>query len=120
MAERHETIDAYLAGVPPEQRAALEALRATIRAIVPDAQETISYGLPTFRWHGNLVAFGAAKAHCALYPMSGDLIAANAEALAGFSTSKGAIRFQPDAPIPDALIRRIVETRMAENKAKRG
>ncbi|WP_343699279.1 iron chaperone [Caulobacter sp.] len=106
------SIDAYLAALPPAQRAALEALRGQIRALVPDAEEVISYGLPTFKLHGNLVHFGAAAKHCAFYPGS---VEAFADRLKGFDTSKGTIRFQPEAPLPPDLIREIVEYRVAEN-----
>lgn len=108
------SIDAYLASLPPEQRAALETLRGQIRALVPDAEEAISYGLPTFKLHGNLVHFGAAAKHCAFYPGS---VEAFADRLKGFDISKGTIRFQPDAPLPPDLIREIVEHRLAENAA---
>jgi uncharacterized protein YdhG (YjbR/CyaY superfamily) len=111
------TIDAYLAGVgDPKKRAALETLRRTIRAAAPKAEECISYGLPAFRLHGKpLVAFGAAAGHCALYPMSAATIAAHAGDLKAFETSKGTIRFQPDAPLPAALVRKLVRARIAEN-----
>ena len=69
---RPETIDEYLAGVKPDQRAALEKLRRTIRVAAPKAEEGISYGLAAFRWNGRpLVAFGAATNHCAFYPIRG-------------------------------------------------
>lgn len=107
------SIDAYLAEVPPEQRAALEVLRGQIRAVAPEATEVISYGLPTFKLDGNLVHFGAAAKHCAFYP--GAVIDRFAERLAGFETSKGTIRFQPDAPLPPDLVREIVEHCVARN-----
>jgi uncharacterized protein YdhG (YjbR/CyaY superfamily) len=108
------SIDAYLAALPPEQRAALETLRAQIRAVVPHAEETISYGLPTFKLQGNLVHFGAAAKHCAFYPGA---VSAFADRLAAFDVSKGTIRFQPNAPLPPDLVRDIVEYRVAQNQA---
>jgi len=105
--------DAYLADLPDDQRAALETLRRQIRAVVPEAEETISYGLPTFRLHGNLVHFGAAARHCSLY--AGSVISHFAEPLADFDTSKGTIRFQPDRPLPEALVREIVQYRVVQN-----
>lgn len=107
------SIDAYLAEVPPDQRAALETLRRQILAAAPGAEECISYGLPTFRLNGNLVHFGAAAKHCAFYP--GAVIDQFADRLAGFETSKGTIRFQPDAPLPPDLVRDIVEHCVARN-----
>jgi uncharacterized protein YdhG (YjbR/CyaY superfamily) len=109
------TIDEYLAGVPDDRRAALEALRATIRAAAPKAEECISYQIPTFRLNGMLVAFGATAKHCAFYLLSGATVADFAEALAGYDTSKGTIRFQPDKPLPAALVRKLVKARIAEN-----
>jgi uncharacterized protein YdhG (YjbR/CyaY superfamily) len=105
--------EAYLAELPDDQRAALEALRGQIRAVVPEAEETISYGLPTFKLHGNLVHFGAAARHCSLY--AGSVIGHFAEQLADFDTSKGTIRFQPDRPLPEALVREIVQYRVVQN-----
>lgn len=108
------SIDAYLAALPPEQRAALEILRGQIRAAAPQAEETISYGLPTFKLQGNLVHFGAAAKHCAFYPGA---VGVFAERLKGFDVSKGTIRFQPDAPLPPDLVRDIVDYRVAQNQA---
>ena len=107
------SIDAYLAELQDDQRVALEALRRQIRAVVPDAEEAISYGLPTFKLHGNLVHFGAAARHCSLY--AGSVIGHFAEQLADFDTSKGTIRFQPDNPLPEALVREIVQYRVVQN-----
>jgi uncharacterized protein YdhG (YjbR/CyaY superfamily) len=110
--------DAYLAGLPDEQRAALQALRETIRAAAPDAEECISYGVPAFRLEGPLVGFGAAARHCSLFLMSGSTVEAHREWLAGYDTSKGTIRFRPDQPLPDALVHTLVHARIAENRAK--
>jgi uncharacterized protein YdhG (YjbR/CyaY superfamily) len=108
------SIDAYLAKLPADQRTALELLRGQIRGVAPEATEAISYGLPTFKLDGNLVHFGAAAKHCAFYP--GAVVEQFAEQLAGFETSKGTIRFQPDAPLPPALVREIVEHCVARNR----
>jgi uncharacterized protein YdhG (YjbR/CyaY superfamily) len=106
-------IDDYLSKLPAEQRAALEILRGQILAAAPGAEECISYGLPTFKLNGSLVHFGAAKGHCAFYPHG--VIEHFAERLKAYDTSKGTIRFQPDSPLPEALIREIVEYRIAQN-----
>jgi len=107
------SIDDYLARLPADQRAALETLRGQIRALAPDAEEAISYGLPTFKLNGNLVHFGAAATHCAFYP--GAVIDQFADRLEGFETAKGTIRFQPDAPLPPDLIADIVQHRIVQN-----
>ena len=106
----------YLAALDEETRAALEKLRKAIRASAPRAEEYMAYGLPAFRLDGKpLVAFGAAARHCALYPMSGTIVAAHADELADWKTSKGTIRFTPDHPLPATLVRSIVKARIAEN-----
>ena len=121
MAAKPTTIDEYLAGVPDDQRAALQKLRQTIRAAVPGAEECISYGLPAFRLDGKpLVAFGAAKKHCAFFPMSGTLVAAQQDLLEGYDTSKGTIRFPADKPMPAALVRKLLKAKLAEVAATRG
>lgn len=110
------TVDEYLAAVRPEQRPTLEALRRAIRTTAPRAVEGLYYGLPAFRLDGKpLVGFGAARNHCAFYPLSGRAVAAHADALRDFSTSKGTIRFTPDRPLPVALVRKLVRFRMSEN-----
>jgi uncharacterized protein YdhG (YjbR/CyaY superfamily) len=108
-------VERYLAALPHDQRTALEALRATIRSAAPGSTETISYGLPTFKHDGRpLVAYGAFKHHCSLFPMSSSLIQQLGEELEPFATAKGTIRFQPDAPLPADLVTTIVEARIAE------
>jgi uncharacterized protein YdhG (YjbR/CyaY superfamily) len=107
-------IDAYLSGLPADQRTALESLRQSIRAASPDAVETISYGIPTFKYRGRpLASFGAAKHHCALYGMPTEF-EAHRDALSRYDTSKGTIRFQPDKPLPRSLVRSLVKSRMAD------
>ncbi len=109
------TIDEYLAGLSDDKRAALEKLRNTIRRAAPKAEECISYSLPAFRLNGLLVGFGATANHCAFYPMSGTTVEAHEKDLEGYDTSKGTIRFQPDKPLPAALVRKLVKARIAEN-----
>jgi uncharacterized protein YdhG (YjbR/CyaY superfamily) len=117
MADRPATIDDYLEGVDPDKRAALQALRTMILAAAPAAQETISYGIPTFKLDGMLVSFGAAKNHCAFYGMSPAVFEAMADELAAYDTSKGTIRFAAEAPLPEALVKKVVAARVAENAA---
>lgn len=117
MADRPTCIDDYLAKVEPDKRAALQRLREMILAAAPGAEETISYGVPTFKLDGMLVSFGAAKAHCAFYGMSPKAFDSMGEALDAYDTSPGTIRFQADAPLPEALVRKVVLARVAENAA---
>lgn len=109
-----KSVDQWLARLAPAQRSALEKLRAQILAAAPGAEETISYGMPTFVLHGHLVAFGAFKKHLSFFPMSSTLIAEHAEA-APFATSSGTLQFQPEKPIPAALVKKLVKARIVQN-----
>jgi uncharacterized protein YdhG (YjbR/CyaY superfamily) len=112
-------IDARLAALPAAQRAALQALRETIAAAAPEAEETISYSMPAFRYHRRaLVSYDGFKAHCSLFPMSSELIGSLGDELAGFATAKGTLQFTPDHPLPTDLVRRIVRERMAQIDAR--
>jgi len=112
-------IDAYLAGVPEEMRAALEKVRRAIRAAAPGAVEKISYGMPSFKYGGKQLAYFAAFTnHCSFFPSSVAVIDAHRQALAKYSLSKGTIRFPPDKPLPDSLVRKLVRARIAEIDAK--
>lgn len=112
---RAPDMDAYLEALDAEKRTALERLRRIVGEEAPGAVECIDYGVPAFRLHGKaLVAFGAGSRHCSFYPMSPSVQASFATELAGFTTSKGTIRFQPGKPIPEDLIRRIVRARIVE------
>ena len=113
--ERASSIDEYLEGVPEEQRAALERLRATIRAAAPEATEKISYQMPAFYDHGPLVSFAAFKDHLSFFVMSMRVMDANRNELSAFDISKGTIRFQPGKPIPAALVKKLVKERIQEN-----
>lgn len=113
-----QTIDEYLAPLSPEKRAALEKLRKAIKAAAPKAEECISYQIPAFRLNGKLlVAFGAAAKHCAFYPGSHP-VEAHKDELKAYDTSKGTIRFPPNSPLPAALVRKLVKTRIAEHAGK--
>ena len=119
MKAQLKTIDAYLAGVSADKRAALEKLRKTIKAAAPTAEECISYGMPAFRLDGKaLVYYCAAANHCSFFPGSGTTVAAFKNELKGYETSKGTIRFQPDKPLPATLVRKIVKARIAENAGR--
>jgi uncharacterized protein YdhG (YjbR/CyaY superfamily) len=112
------TIDEYLALVSEDKRAALQALRMVIRAVAPDAEECISYQIPAFRLNGMLVGFAAAKTHCSLYAWNGSAVGMFADELKEFDTSKGTIRFTSDRPLPESLVRQLVEMKVAKNAAR--
>jgi uncharacterized protein YdhG (YjbR/CyaY superfamily) len=118
MSAKPQTIDEYLAPLSSEKRAALEKLRRAIKSAAPKAEECISYQIPAFRLGGKfLVAFGAARNHCAFYPGALPLKVHRAE-LKAYGTSKGTIRFPADSPLPAALVRKLVKTRIAEHGKK--
>jgi uncharacterized protein YdhG (YjbR/CyaY superfamily) len=113
------SVDEYLAGLPEEQRAALEKLRETIRAAAPQATETISYGMPAFQQDGRfLVSYAAFKDHCSLYPASSAVREALGDEIQPYFSGKGTLRFQADEPIPAALVKKIVKRRLEENAAR--
>ena len=114
------TVEDYLAALPEDRRAVVEELRRTIRSTAPDATETIAYDMPAFRSHGGqfLVSYAAYKNHYSLFPASGAVTEALGEALEPYLAGKGTIRFPVHGPIPVALVRRVVEVRLAENAAR--
>jgi uncharacterized protein YdhG (YjbR/CyaY superfamily) len=114
------SVEDYLAALPKEQRAALEKLRKTIMAAAPEATETISYQMPTFKDHGRvLVYYAAFRDHCSLFPASNAVMAALGEELKPYFSGKGTLRFTPDKPLPAALVKKIVTARIEENAAER-
>ena len=111
------TIDDYIATFSPEEQAILQQMRQIIHEAAPEAEEAISYGMPTFKLHGNLVHFAAYKHHIGFYPTPSP-IETFADELTPYKVSKGAIQFPKDQPLPLDLIRRIVENRVQANLAK--
>ena len=110
-------VDTYLARLPADVRATLERLRADIRSVVSGGEEVISYQMPTFRYLGGLVAYAAHPGHCSFYLMSHTAMAAHERDLEKYDTSGVTIRFAPGRPLPRALVRKLVKTRMKENEA---
>ena len=114
-----QSIDEYLAHVPAESRAVLEKLRRTIKSVAPEALETISYEIPTFKLNGRmLVSFAAFSEHCSFFPGAGP-IEVHRNDLKAFPTSKGTVRFTPDRPLSAALVKKLVKTRIKLDKATR-
>ena len=115
MASKPRTIDEYLAGLSPENRAALQKVRRAVHAAAPGAEECISYGMPAFRLKGKLiVGFKAAANHCSFHPMSGETVATLKADLAGYETSRGTIRFSARASLPATLVGKLVKARISE------
>jgi uncharacterized protein YdhG (YjbR/CyaY superfamily) len=111
---KFSSIDEYIAAFPEEIQKILEELRATIESAAPGAEEKISYQMPTFTLKGNLVHFAAHKKHIGFYPTPSGIQAFEQE-LSIYDTSKGAIRFPTDKPLPLDLISKIVKFRVNEN-----
>jgi len=108
-------IDDYLAALDQPKRATLEQLRATIRSIVPDAEERIAYGCPAFKFHGKVVAgFAAFKNHLSYLPHSGSVLGAVSDDLAGYTMTKSALHFPVDTPLPADLVRTLIDVRLRE------
>lgn len=112
------TVEGYFRGVPEPARATLRAVRESILAVVPDAEELISYGVPAFRVEGAIVAGIAAGAkHCSFYPFSGGILPAMRDELRGYGQTKSALHFPHDRPLPKTLVRKLVCARLAEARA---
>lgn len=111
------SIDAYIATFSPELQEKLQSIRTVIQESAPEATEKISYQMPTFDLHGNLVHFAAFKNHIGFYPTPNGIDEFEEE-LAQYPRSKGAVQFPHDRPLPLALISRIVQYRVARNNEK--
>lgn len=117
MPRKPTTIDEYLAKVKADRRATLEKLRRTVRAIVPKAEECISYGIPAFRLDGKVIAgFAATAKGCSYFPFSGSTLHTLAAALADYDTTKSSLHFPAGKPLPATLVRRLIKTRIAETR----
>jgi uncharacterized protein YdhG (YjbR/CyaY superfamily) len=115
-----KTVEEYLAAVPEPARSTLEKVRAVIRTTVPpEATEVISYGIPTFKGKGLMIAYAAFTNHCSLFVLSGSLLDSFKDELKGYETSKGTIRFPVDKPLPAALVKKLVKARLAHNESRK-
>lgn len=114
-----KTVDEYLARVPEPARTTLEKMRAIIRAAAPkEATEKISYGMPAFYYKRPLVALGAFKDHCSLFPMGSSALKDIADEIKPYHASKGTLHFPLDKPMPAALVKKIVKLRVAQNESR--
>lgn len=111
------SIDEYISNFPPNVQEILKTLRGVIKETAPEAEEKISYRMPTFFLHGNLVHFAAFKNHIGFYPDSSGIEAFKQE-LSQYKGAKGSVQFPIDRPLPYELISRIVKYRVAENNEK--
>ena len=110
-------VDEYIAGFPTATQVLLKQLRDVFKKAAPNAEESISYGLAGYKYHGPLVYFGGFKAHIGIYA-TGTRLAQLDDELAPYKRSKGTLQFPLDKPLPLKLIERIVKYRVKENEAK--
>ena len=110
-----EEVDEYLRGLEEPKRSTLQMLRRTILEIVPDAEQVISYRVPAFRVGGKTIAgFAAFKNHLSYLPFSGSVIAQLTDELDGYATTKSSLHFPIDRPLPKALLKKLIELRLAD------
>ncbi|GGM83499.1 hypothetical protein GCM10010967_14090 [Dyadobacter beijingensis] len=115
-AAKPVTIDEYIAAFPAEVQGALQEIRNTIRQTAPEAEETISYEMPTFNLNGSyLIYFAGWKKHVALYPVTERIFETLSAELAGYKGSKSSVHFPLNKPMPLDLVKKITELRIAEN-----
>jgi uncharacterized protein YdhG (YjbR/CyaY superfamily) len=108
-------IDQYLGTLDEPKRATLGQLRDTIVAIVPNADQCISYGVPAFRLQGKTIAgFAAFKGHLSYLPHSGSVIPQLAKETEGYTQTKGSLHFPVDKPLPKKLVKKLLDARIAE------
>ena len=112
-------VDSYIAAAPEQARAMLEQLRTIVKAVAPNAEERISYGMPYYKDHGRpLVGFAAFKNHCGLYGSTAALLPAYREELRPYHTSPGTIRFPIGEPLPVTLIKKLVKARVRASETR--
>jgi uncharacterized protein YdhG (YjbR/CyaY superfamily) len=116
--DRRVEVDRYLARVDPKLRRLLGHLRATILREAPGSEELVSYGIPAVRNQGLLLYYGAFEKHASLFVASHAVLARFERELRPFRAGKGTVRFGPERPLPDGLVRRIVRARLRENRAR--
>jgi uncharacterized protein YdhG (YjbR/CyaY superfamily) len=114
-----KTVDDYLANTPEPAQSTLRHVRAVIRSVVPaETTEIISYGIPTFKYKRPLVAFAAFTNHCSFFPLGASALDPFKEELKTFRVSKGTLHFPIDRALPDALVKKIVKARIAQNAGR--
>lgn len=116
-AAKPSPVDEYLAGLPADRAAALQAVRETVLTVAPGADEVLSYNMPAFKFEGKVVGgFLSHAKHLSFYPFSGSTLDGFRDEVAEFGGTKSAIHFTPEKPLPPELVIRIVKARMAEPK----
>jgi len=112
-------VDAYLAALSADHRELLQHLRQVITRVVPDAEETISYGMPAFRRDGRFfLSYAGWKRHCSIYPLSDGFLAKHRAELEGYGRTKGSLHFTPQRPLPDHLIEDLARDEVVRGDAR--
>jgi uncharacterized protein YdhG (YjbR/CyaY superfamily) len=114
----YKTIDEYMSYLPEDKLLALEHIREIVRTLVPQVEETISYRIPIFKYHGHLVGFAAFKNHCSFFTCNGSTLEEYKDELKDYDYVKSGIHFTPEKPLPDELLKRIILCRIRENEEK--
>ena len=114
-----KNIDEYLDALPEKVHRTLEKLRQTIKSVAPEAEESISYQIPSFKFNGMLVGFAAFKDHCSFFVMSASILKPFREELKSYDTAAGTIRFEVEKPLPTGLVKKLVMAKMKENETRR-
>ncbi|MGA9761346.1 MAG: DUF1801 domain-containing protein [Gaiellaceae bacterium] len=110
--------DEYFAAIPEPEKTALERVRQFVRRAVPGAEESVSYGMPAFKYKGRpLLGLRVAKDHLSLFPFSPAAVSSARKELAGFDLSKGTVRFSADKPVPDSALEQLLSQRLREIEA---
>lgn len=108
-------IDDYIAALDEPKRGTLQTLRRTIEDVIPGAEQCISYGMPAFRMHGKVIAgFAAFKNHLSYLPHSGSVLSELKTELAGYAMTSGSLHFGVDTPLPEPLVRKLIEVRLKQ------
>jgi uncharacterized protein YdhG (YjbR/CyaY superfamily) len=115
--EQYTSMDEYIAGFPESTQQLLQQMRTAISKAAPKAEEAISYAMPTFKLHGNLVHFAGYKQHIGFYPGAGG-IAAFKDEIDKYKNAKGSVQFPLDKPLPLALVTKITKYRVKQNMEK--
>ena len=111
----HDEIDAYIAALDEPKRSTLEEMRRRILEVIPDSQQALAYRVPAFKVNGkNVAGFAAFKDHLSYLPYSGSVVSALGDDVAAYRTSKGSLMFAVDKPLPKALVKKLIRTRLRE------
>src|SRR5690349_20136394 len=114
---RFNSVDEYIKSLPSASKEKIIELRCLIKKIAPEAEELISYNMPSFKYHGRLVYYAAFKSHIGLYPMASGIAAFQNE-ISKYKWAKGSVQFPLDKPLPTTLIKKIIQFRIKENREK--